>query len=67
MKENTQGHASMVETPKEMADRVGIPVSNVRFLIKSGKLAHFFTAPGRRNPKIPVGAWEKYLSDQLGG
>lgn len=23
---------------------------------------HIFTAPGKRNPKIPSGAWEKYIS-----
>ena len=25
-------------------------------------LDHIFTAPGQRNPKIPSGAWEKYVS-----
>lgn len=49
------------ETPKEMAERVGIPVSNVRYLIKTGQLAHVYTSPGKRNPKIPLGAWERYL------
>ena len=51
----------LLETPKELADRVGIPVSNVRYLIREDMLDHIFTAPGRRNPKIPQGAWERYV------
>lgn len=58
--------AGGIETPKEMAERVGIPVSNVRYLIKTGQLAHVYTSPGRRNPKIPFGAWERYLAEQAG-
>ncbi|SOC15170.1 hypothetical protein [Rhodobacter maris] len=45
----------LLETPKELAERVGIPVSNVRYLIREDMLDHIFTAPGKRNPKIPVG------------
>lgn len=52
-----------IEKPKQLADRVGIPVSNVRYLIKSGKLEHVYTSPGKRNPKIPAGAWERYLQE----
>lgn len=52
----------LLETPKELADRVGIPVSNIRYLIREDMLDHIFTAPGKRNPKIPTGAWEKYVS-----
>lgn len=52
----------LLETPKELADRVGIPVSNIRYLIREDMLDHIFTAPGKRNPKIPSGAWEKYVS-----
>ena len=51
----------LLETPKELAERVGIPVSNVRYLIREDMLDHIFTAPGRRNPKIPSGAWERYV------
>ena len=51
----------LLETPKELAERVGIPVSNVRYLIREDMLDHIFTAPGRRNPKIPQGAWERYV------
>lgn len=57
-----QGVHKLLETPKELADRVGIPVSNVRYLIREDMLDHIYTAPGRRNPKIPSGAWEKYVS-----
>ena len=52
----------LLETPKELAERVGIPVTNVRYLIQEDMLDHVYTAPGRRNPKIPQGAWEKYLA-----
>lgn len=52
----------LLETPKELADRVGIPVSNILYLIREDMLDHIFTAPGKRNPKIPSGAWEKYVS-----
>ena len=51
----------LLETPKELAERVGIPVSNVRYLIREDMLDHIFTALGRRNPKIPQGAWERYV------
>lgn len=53
------------ETPKQLADRVGIPVSNIRFLIRSSKIEHLYTSPGRRNPKIPVGAWDRYVQQSL--
>ncbi|UWR48932.1 hypothetical protein [Phaeobacter inhibens] len=53
--------AKLLETPKELADRVGIPVTNIRYLIREDMLDHIFTAPGRRNPKIPKGAWERYV------
>lgn len=51
-----------LETPKELAERVGLPVTNIRYLIREDMLDHIYTAPGRRNPKIPQGAWEKYLA-----
>ncbi len=52
-----------LETPAELADRVGLPVTNIRYLIREDMLEHIFTAPGKRNPKIPHGAWEKYVSE----
>ena len=52
----------LLETPKELAERVGLPVTNIRYLIREDMLDHIFTAPGQRNPKIPNGAWEKYIS-----
>jgi len=54
--------AKPLETPKELADRVGLPVTNIRYLIREDMLDHIFIAPGQRNPKIPCGAWEKYVS-----
>ena len=51
-----------LETPKELAARVGLPVANIRYLIREDMLDHIFTAPGKRNPKIPMGAWEKYVA-----
>ena len=52
----------LLETPKELAERVGIPVTNVRYLIREDMLDHIYTAPGKRNPKIPSGAWERYVA-----
>lgn len=54
-----------LETPKQLAERVGIPVSNVYYLIKAGKLRHMFTSPGKRNPKIPSGAWEQCVKESV--
>jgi hypothetical protein len=50
-----------LETPKELAERVGLPVTNIRYLIREDMLDHIFTAPGQRNPKIPSGAWDRYI------
>lgn len=50
-----------LESPKELAVRINVPVSNIRYLIKAGDLDHIFIAPGKRNPKIPDGAWERCL------
>lgn len=52
-----------LETPKELAERVGLPVTNIRYLIREDMPDHIYTAPGRRNPKIPKGAWEKYVAE----
>ena len=30
----------LLETPKELAERVGIPVSNIRYLIREDMLDH---------------------------
>ena len=56
-----------LETPQELANRVGLPVSNIRYLIASGQLEVIYTTPGRRNPKIPTGAWERYVENCLKG
>lgn len=53
--------STALETPAELADRVGVPVANIRRLIRAGRLDHIYISPGRRNPKIPSGAWERYL------
>ncbi|MEP2758932.1 MAG: hypothetical protein ABJP66_07675 [Hyphomicrobiales bacterium] len=52
-----------LETPQQLANRVGVPVASIRQLIRSGQLDHLFLSPGRRNPKVPVGAWERYLEN----
>lgn len=54
-----------LEAPKDLADRIGLPISNIRFLIKTGKLEVIYTTPGKRNPKIPAGSWEKYLKNSM--
>ncbi|WP_171135045.1 hypothetical protein [Ruegeria sp. HKCCD7221] len=53
----------LLGTPKELTERVGFPVSNVRYLIREDMLDHIYMAPGRRNPKIPPGAWERYVDN----
>lgn len=49
------------ETPVELAKRLGLPVANIRHLIKTNQLDHLHMTPGKRNPKIPAGSWERYL------
>ena len=44
-----------LETPKELAERVGIPVTNVRYLIREDMLDHIFTAQGNETRKSPKG------------
>lgn len=51
-----------LETPQELADRLHLPVSTIRKLIKQGSLEHIFLSRSKRNPKIPVGAWENFLA-----
>lgn len=42
---------------------VCLPSSRFQVVTERRNLAdHIFTAPGKRNPKIPTGAWEKYVS-----
>lgn len=54
-----------LETPKELAERVGLPVSNIRYLIKAGLLEAIYTTPGRRNAKVPLGAWDRYVAKTM--
>lgn len=56
------GNAKAIETPAELAARVGLSVSTVRQLIKSKQLDHIYLSPGQRNPKIPAGSWERYVA-----
>jgi hypothetical protein len=53
-----------LESPSQLANRIGLPVSNIRYLIKSAQLEVVYTTPGRRNPKIPQGAWERCIETQ---
>lgn len=55
------GSARTLETPAELASRVGVSVANVRYLIKTNQLDHIYLTPGKRNPKIPLGSWERYV------
>lgn len=54
--------SSALETPKELSTRISVPVSTIRGLIKSGRLAHVYLGQAKRNPKIPIGAWENFLA-----
>lgn len=51
----------LLESPRELAERVGVSVATVRKLIKAGKIEHVFLSDAKRNPKIPKGAWEAFL------
>ncbi len=53
---------SLLESPRELADRVGVSVASIRELIRERKLDHIFLTSGQRNPKIPAGAWERYIN-----
>lgn len=55
----------VLEKPKDLATRVGIPVSTIRHLIRSKQLDHVFITPGKRNPLVPEGAWERYINDSI--
>lgn len=61
MSYDNQEQCKLLETPAELASRIGVPVSTVRHLIKTHQLDHIFLTPAKRNPKIPAGAWEKYI------
>lgn len=54
-----------LEKPRELANRVGVPVSAIRFLIRSRQLDHVYTTPAKRNPLVPDGAWERYLEGSM--
>lgn len=54
-----------LEKPKDLAARVGVPVSAIRYLIRSRKLDHIYTTPSRRNPLVPEGAWERYVASSI--
>lgn len=55
----------ILEKPKDLAARVGVPVSTIRLLIRSKKLDHVFVTPGKRNPRVPEGAWDRYINDSI--
>lgn len=50
-----------LETPAELALRVGTSVTAIRHLVKTKQLDHIYLTPGMRNPKIPAGSWERYI------
>jgi excisionase family DNA binding protein len=63
---NAHAHSSSpkdlgLESPRELAERVGVSAATVRKLIKAGKIEHVFLSDAKRNPKIPKGAWEAFL------
>ncbi len=62
MSDRQQSEQKQLETPSELASRVGLPVASVRYLIKTLQLEHIYVTPGKRNPKIPAGSWEKYVA-----
>lgn len=52
-----------LETPAQLASRVGVSVATIRSLIRDRKLDHVYTSPGCRIARIPAGAWERYLDE----
>jgi hypothetical protein len=53
-----------VETPKQLAERVGISEGKVRHLIRGDLLEHVWI--GCR-VYIPAGAWPRFIANQRGG
>lgn len=54
-----------LETPKELADRVGVSVSTIRRLIQERRIEHIYLSESQRKAKIPSGAWERYLEQNI--
>lgn len=50
-----------LETPQQLADRVGVSVVNIRQLIRIGRLDHIFLSPGRRYRTVPGSVIWKHL------
>jgi len=50
-----------LEKPQQLAERVGVPVTSIRYLIRTNQLDHVYTTPAKRNPKVPNGAWERFI------
>ena len=49
-----------VETPKQLASRIGVSEYIIRKLIRSGDLEHL---PICGRVFVPVGAWPRYVED----
>lgn len=49
-----------LETPKQLSDRVGLPISMIRTLIHKKHIEHVII--GRR-PYIPLDSFDKYIED----
>ncbi len=52
---------NQLESPKELADRVGVSVATIRRLIQERRIEHIYLSASKRKAKIPAGAWERYL------
>ena len=53
-----------VETPKQLAERVGISVHHIKSLIRSGDLEHLQICS---RTYIPSGAWPRYVEAHTKG
>lgn len=42
-----------LETPKQLAERVGVSVAFIRHLIHEERIDHVYVTAAARNPKIP--------------
>ena len=56
---------AILESPAELAARVNVSVKSIRLLIREGKLEHVYVSPGRRIALVPLGAWERFLENNM--
>ena len=51
-----------LESPRQLAERIGWPVGRIRKLIQTGRIKHILIG---RSILVPIDAVEEFLSDNL--